>query len=107
VYRHAAAVVSFECHSPILAACVGTPCVYVHQPEDGIKGRMWADIGLADWYFEMEQATGAAIADRVLEIGGGRGAKRKVRKAVEFARAKQGAAMQVVQSYLGRTPGAA
>lgn len=101
VYKQAAAVISFECHSPILAACVGTPCMYVHQPEDGIKGRMWTDIGLADWYFEVEQASGAAIAQRVLEITSRpKESARKVRKAVEFARARQGDAMRVVRRYL-------
>ncbi|WP_321478160.1 polysaccharide pyruvyl transferase family protein [uncultured Paludibaculum sp.] len=101
VYRHAAAVVSSECHSPIIAAAQGTPCMYVHQPEDGIKGQMWKDIGLGDWYFDVEQTTGAAIADRLLAITGRPAeAKRKVRSAVDFAREKQKAGMQVVRRTL-------
>jgi polysaccharide pyruvyl transferase WcaK-like protein len=99
VYARAVAVVSFECHSPIIAAAVGTPCMYLHQPEDGIKGQMWKDVGLADWYFEIEQARGAEIAARVLEIAGKRAAARaKVAEAAEFARRKQAETMQTVRA---------
>ncbi len=99
VYARAAAVVSFECHSPIIAASMGTPCLYLHQPEDGIKGQMWKDVGLGDWYFEIEQASGAAIAARVLEIAGNPSkANAKVAEAVRFARAKQAETMQTVRS---------
>lgn len=68
VYRHAFAVVSLECHSPILAATVDTPALYLNQPEDGIKGQMWRDLGLGRWYFEIEQASGADVAARLMEI---------------------------------------
>ncbi len=68
VYKHAVAVISCECHSPILAAIQSTPPLYIHQPEDGIKGQMWNDIGLHDWYFQVDQTTGEQIASRVLEI---------------------------------------
>lgn len=103
IYRHAAAVVSSECHSPIIAAAQGTPCMYVHQPEDGIKGQMWKDIGLGDWYFDVEQSTGAAIAEQLLAITGRpEEARQKVKTAVEFARNKQKAGMTVVrQTWLG------
>ena len=78
---------SCECHSPILAAAQGTPCIYVHQPEDGIKGHMWEDVGLKDWYFEIEESTGDAIAQRVLEIHRQpAAARKKVAAAVAYAR---------------------
>lgn len=66
-YARAAAVLSCECHSPIIAASVGTPGFYVHQPEDGIKGQMWNDVGLGSNYFEIEKAAPAHIAGRVLD----------------------------------------
>jgi len=66
-YARAAAVLSCECHSPIIAAAMGTPGYYVHQPEDGIKGQMWQDVGLGSNYFEIERATPAHIAGRVLD----------------------------------------
>lgn len=68
IYRRALAVVSLECHSPILAATVDTPALYLHQPEDGIKGQMWRDLGLGRWYFEIEEAAGEEIAARLMEI---------------------------------------
>lgn len=91
VYKRAVAVVSSECHSPILAAVQGTPCMYVHQPEDGIKGHMWKDIGLGDWFFEIEQSSGADVAARLLEIHTqGKKARQRVREAVQFAQKLQG-----------------
>jgi polysaccharide pyruvyl transferase WcaK-like protein len=91
VYKRAAAVLSCECHSPILAAAVGTPCMYVHQPEDGIKGHMWEDVGLKHWYFEIEETSGQTIAERALEIRAqGEAARRKVREADSYARKVQG-----------------
>lgn len=66
-YGKAASVLSYECHSPILAVTQGTPCFYVHQPEDGIKGHMWNDVGLGDWYFEMDQSSGEQLADALLK----------------------------------------
>lgn len=90
VYRRAAAVVSCENHSPILAVVGGTPCLYVHQPEDGIKGRMWQDVGLKDWYFEVEHTSGAQIAARLLEIySRGEASRRKARAAASYAQRLQ------------------
>ncbi|TWT32988.1 polysaccharide pyruvyl transferase family protein [Blastopirellula retiformator] len=68
LYADAAAVISCECHSPIIAASVGTPCMYLHQPEDGIKGNMWRDVGLSDWYFPIEETTGDDVATAVTQI---------------------------------------
>ncbi len=64
-YARAAAVVSMECHSPILATRVGTPSVYLRQPTDTIKGQMWADLGLGDRVHELETPDPASVADQV------------------------------------------
>jgi len=86
VYRRAAAVLSCENHSPILAVVAGTPCIYVHQPEDGIKGHMWEDVGLKDWCMEIEQTTGQAIAARLLEIHAkGEASRARARDAAAYA----------------------
>ena len=69
VYARAAAVLSLELHSPIMAIAVGTPAVHVRQPTDTRKGRMWRDIGLAPWLFEIEACRGEEIAACVVEIG--------------------------------------
>lgn len=69
VYSQAAAVISFEMHSPIMSLTSATPAMYLRQPTDTRKGQMWRDIGLHDWIFEIDETTGKQIADRLLEIG--------------------------------------
>lgn len=68
VYKKAHTVLSFECHSPIIAAANGTPCFYLRQPEDTIKGQMYYDLGFDDWTFEIDQSTGKQITDRLREV---------------------------------------
>jgi hypothetical protein len=55
-YERAAAVVSIENHSPILANGRGTPAFHLRQPTDSIKGHMWHDVGLSRFVFEIEEA---------------------------------------------------
>jgi hypothetical protein len=102
VYRRAAAVLSCECHSPILSASQGTPCAYVHQPEDGIKGQMWMDVGLGDWYFPIEKTAGADLAKWALAIAADpAGAKQKARAAVDRASVLHRGAAQTLRRCLG------
>jgi polysaccharide pyruvyl transferase WcaK-like protein len=68
VYSRAYAVLSFECHSPIIAAACGIPFFYLRQPEDTIKGQMYYDLNFDDWVFEIEEAEGNQIAGRLREI---------------------------------------
>ena len=68
LYQQAVAVLSFECHSPIIAAVNQTPCFYLRQPEDTIKGQMWYDIGLKDWVFEIEEVKGEQVAQQLMKI---------------------------------------
>lgn len=68
IYAKAHTVLSFECHSPIIAAANGTPMFYLRQPEDTIKGQMYYDLGFEDWTFEIEQTEGKQIADRLREV---------------------------------------
>lgn len=68
IYSKAHTILSFECHSPIIAAANGTPCFYLRQPEDTIKGQMYYDLGFNDWVFEMDQTTGRQIAERLREV---------------------------------------
>jgi len=55
IYTRATAVVSCECHSPIIALTNGTPACYVRQPTDTIKGQMYHDIGVSDWTWEIDE----------------------------------------------------
>jgi polysaccharide pyruvyl transferase WcaK-like protein len=68
VYARAFAVLSFECHSPIIALANNVPAFYLRQPEDTIKGQMYYDLGANDWVFEIEQTSGKMIADRLMKI---------------------------------------
>ena len=58
VYARATAIVSAECHSPIIALSQGTPAFYVRNPADTVKAQMFADIGMGDWIFESGHTTG-------------------------------------------------
>ncbi|MBC7966277.1 MAG: polysaccharide pyruvyl transferase family protein, partial [Fuerstia sp.] len=69
VYAKAAAIVSMEQHSPIMGIAAGVPSVLVRQPTDTRKGRMWYDLKMNDWVFEIDESTGAQIAERLVEIG--------------------------------------
>jgi polysaccharide pyruvyl transferase WcaK-like protein len=68
LYAQSRAVLSFECHSPIIAVAQGTPAVYLRQPEDTVKGQMWYDLGFDDWVFEIEVSTGEQVADTLMSI---------------------------------------
>jgi hypothetical protein len=68
IYAQAHTILSFECHSPIIAAANGTPCFYLRQPEDTIKGQMYYDLDFNDWIFEMDLTTGKQITDRLRQV---------------------------------------
>ena len=68
LYARAAAVISMECHSPIISLVNGTPAFYVRQPSDTIKGQMYYDLKLDDWVFEIDQTDGENIAGRLMEV---------------------------------------
>ena len=68
VYAEAAAVVSLENHSPILALAQGTAAIHIRQPTDTIKGQMWRDLGLDEWFFEVEETTGNQLWKRLGEM---------------------------------------
>ncbi len=67
-YARAAAVVSCEMHSPIIALANRAPAIHARQPTDTRKGQMWRDVGLDDWLFEIDESTGEQIAARLLDI---------------------------------------
>ena len=84
IYSKAHTILSFECHSPIIAAANGTPCFYLRQPEDTIKGQMYYDLGFNDWVFEMDQTTGKQITERLREVWKEYGkAKRKLKSRMD------------------------
>ncbi len=68
VYKHAHTVLSFECHSPIIALANGTPALYLRQPEDTIKGQMYYDLGYNDWVFEIMETQASQIVEQLMKI---------------------------------------
>lgn len=79
VYSKAQAVVSVECHSPLIALHNGTPGIYVRQPTDTCKGQMYRDFGAGDWLLEVDETSGEQIWSRLADIHrDGRRAKAKV-----------------------------
>ena len=68
IYAQARALVSFEMHSPIIAFTEGVPAIHLKQSSDTRKGQMWADIGLGDWLFEIDETPGSEIANRLLYL---------------------------------------
>ena len=82
VYKRAFALLSFECHSPIIALANGTIAIYLRQPQDTIKGQMYYDLGFEDWVFEIEETSGSEIATALMSefIDPGAGAQ-KIEKA--------------------------
>jgi polysaccharide pyruvyl transferase WcaK-like protein len=68
VYSKALAVISVECHSPLIAFHNGTPAFYVRQPTDTCKGQMYRDFGANDWFFEIEETSGSQLWSRLSAI---------------------------------------
>lgn len=68
VFAEAQAVVSFECHSPMLALSHGVPALYLRQPTDTIKGQMWRDLGFGDWFAEIDHISAEQVWTRLQEI---------------------------------------
>jgi hypothetical protein len=68
IYAKAEAVVSLECHSPLIALRNGTPAVYVRQPTDTCKGQMYRDFGADAWFFEIDETSGPRLWSRLQAI---------------------------------------
>ncbi len=68
VYKRAFAVISMECHSPIISYANNTPAFYIRQKEDTIKGQMYYDIELTDWVFEIDEVDGDIIYSELKKL---------------------------------------
>lgn len=68
IYARARAVVSVECHSPIIALANGTPTLHLRQPVDSVKAQMFRDVGVGDWLFEIEKTSGTELWERLRTI---------------------------------------
>lgn len=103
LYRHARAMASIEMHSPILSLAQGVPAVHIRQPEDTWKGQMWRDIGLEAWLLEIDEASGAQIADTMLRIDADYpAAQAKVRESMKLITDLQATLMATLRQSLPR-----
>jgi len=90
VYSKALAVVSIECHSPLIALRSGVPTLHVRQPTDTCKGQMYRDIGAGDWFFEIDETSGEQLWGRIAEIHRNPAkAKAKVKSIMAFVETRQ------------------
>jgi hypothetical protein len=67
-YARARLLLSMDNHSPIFALAQGVPVVFLRHPTDTIKGHMWLDLQMGDWFVETDATDGADIAARILRI---------------------------------------
>lgn len=98
IYAQALAVVSVECHSPLIALHQGTPTFYVRQPTDTCKGQMYRDLGAGDWFFEVDETDGAQLWSRLSAIHRDPAAARTQARAIRAnAEARQARMVAVVR----------
>jgi polysaccharide pyruvyl transferase WcaK-like protein len=107
VLARATALVSLDCHAPIIALANGTPAIHLRVETDNLtKSRMFADIGLPEWIQENSGMTGDRLTAMVMEIHRDpAAARRKVARALEFVRARQTETMRTVRATLERVTG--
>lgn len=90
VYAKASAVLSVECHSPIISLVQSTPTFYIRQPTDTCKGQMYPDLGLGDWTFEIDKIDGDAVWQCLQGIlANPPAARAKVKAVMSLVRQKQ------------------
>jgi hypothetical protein len=103
VYARAVAVVSAECHSPIIALSQGTPAFYVRNPADTVKAQMFRDLCLTDWVFESSQTTGQQLWETIKPLHENRAAGRaKVDTAMQQAAAIQKRMVEAIADVVGK-----
>ncbi len=104
IYSKAQCVISVECHSPLIALHNGTPTFYVRQPTDTCKGQMYRDIGAGDWFFEVDETSGAQLWSRLEAIHRDpAGAKAKVKAIMATVEARQKRMVDVLRRAVGHT----
>ena len=105
VFAKALAMVSLDCHSPILALAAGTPAVHVRLPTDNpFKSQMFADIGLPEWVRQHESTTAEQLVALVMNIVRDHdAATARVQEALSSVRQRQWESMRVVRQTLWPT----
>lgn len=68
IYSVSRAVISMECHSPIIATAHAVPTLYLRLPTETVKGRMYDDLGGPDVIIEVGPGAETAAQDAVISI---------------------------------------
>ncbi|RRJ95239.1 hypothetical protein Ga0100231_013885 [Opitutaceae bacterium TAV4] len=98
VYKRAIALMSMECHSPIIATATGTPSLYLTTPTETYKKNMWPDIGLGDWMLELDEQDGPSLADALLRLTEyPDAARKKLWQAMNSVKRQQRDSMEIVR----------
>jgi hypothetical protein len=97
-YIRSAGLFGLEMHSPIMCIGNGVPAIVCRFVDQTFKGRMWRDIGLGDWLFDMDvEEEVARIVPTVLAMAKDpAAAKARAMKAREFVQQRQRETMQVL-----------
>ncbi len=78
------------------------PFFYVRQSEDGIKGQMYADLGVGDWAPEIEETTPEALASLVLKtLADQDKARTRAKAAAAKAQQLEAQGLKTVRNVLG------
>lgn len=102
IYSKALAVISADCHSPLIAYHNGTPAFYVRQPTDTCKGQMYRDFGASNWFFEIDETSGAELWSRLEDIHRDpAGARERVRAVMAMVRDRQRRMVAAVRDAAG------
>lgn len=101
VYRRSRGLISFECHSPILAIRQGIPALYIRNPTDTIKGQMYRDLGLNEWILECDEVNGKDVYSAVSKyLRQPAWSREKIEKALELANNAYRAGVDTVRRLL-------
>lgn len=102
VYARSAGLFGNEMHSPILCIGQGVPAIVCRWGEQTTKGFMWADIGLGDCLFDLDDEDQVArVAPTVLKMAQQPDAAReRAAQAWEFVRQRQRETMAHLWSLL-------
>ena len=80
-----------EMHSPIMCIAHGVPAIVCRWAEQTTKGYMWADIGLGEWLFDLDdEAQVARVVPTVLAMARDpEGSRAKAAEARQFVQQRQ------------------
>ena len=90
-YVRSAGLFGNEMHSPIMCVGHGVPAIVCRWAEQTTKGYMWADIGLGEWLFDLDdEAQVTRVVPTVLAMARDpEGSRAKAAKARQFVQQRQ------------------